>query len=191
MHATPPGEDTETVRGFLAGERAALARVDAWIQGAARPFRRSLSASWDDVLQDVRVEALRLLRGGRFRAESRLRTYLWRVTSRSCLDALRRQRRRAFAELEPLAGTLASAEPSPFDRAAYSERNQALAEAGASLPSSCRQVFELILTGLSRREIAARLRLSDGALRVRIHRCRRHLLRQGGSAGRPAFLGAH
>ena len=86
--------DQEVVSRFLRGDREAVGTVDGWISRAAWPYQRRLATRWDDVLQDVRLEVTRLLSGGKFRGESSLRTYLWRVVSHTCLDQIRKRSER-------------------------------------------------------------------------------------------------
>ena len=45
---------------------------------------RRLADAWEDVLQELRIEVFRLLEKQQFRGDSSLKTYLWRVVSRSC-----------------------------------------------------------------------------------------------------------
>ena len=84
-------DDRDMVTRFLRGDSDAVATLDGWISRAAWPYQRRLANRWDDVLQDVRLEVTRLLGEGKFRGESSLRTYLWRVVSHTCLDQIRSQ----------------------------------------------------------------------------------------------------
>src|SRR6476469_1162211 len=94
--------DQETVNGYLLGESEAVRTVDGWIARAAWPYQRRLADRWDDVLQDVRLEVTRLLGAGKFRGESSLRTYLWRVVSHTCLDQIRTQSKWKWPDLDGL-----------------------------------------------------------------------------------------
>src|SRR5262245_6367980 len=93
------GEEAEVVARFLRGDVQAVGTVDGWIARAAYPYQRRLSARWDDVLQDIRMEVTRLLQEGKFRGESSFKTYLWRVVSHTCLDQIRSQERVRWTEL--------------------------------------------------------------------------------------------
>src|SRR3954454_22331021 len=93
-------DEKEMVARFLKGESDAVGTVDGWISRAAWPYQRRLANRWDDVLQDIRLEITRLLGQGKFRGESSLRTYLWRVTSHSCLDQIRAESKRQWTGLE-------------------------------------------------------------------------------------------
>ncbi len=165
-------EDADLVQRFLRGEPAAAARIDGWIAAAAWSFRRRLLSEWDDLLQEIRLEALRLLGAGHFRGESRLKTYLWQVACHTCLDAVRRQRRRTFLDLDAIEAAPSGA-PSPFDVLARREHRAAALRALETLSDECRDVWTRLLQGASYRDISRALAVSEGALRVRAHRCRK------------------
>lgn len=180
--------DAELVAGLVAGGATAVAAVDAMIQRAARPFRRRLRNQWDDVLQDARMEVFTDLARGRFRGESRLATYVWRVVSHTCLDALRASARRRWTALEDLDPGLEPAvaddRPASLDTADLARR---VLEA---VPPHCLRIWRLIVEGFSYREISRVLSVAEGALRVRALRCRRHALaiREELLAGRPPAM---
>ena len=164
--------DADLVQRFLRGEAEAGAMVDGWIGAAAWPFRRQLSEEWDDVLQEVRLEAVRLLQAGSFRGESRLKTYLWQVACHTCLDVVRRRRRRTFVGLEAVAGAPA-ATPSPFEALSGRQNVEAAVRALTTLSGECRELWSKLLRGASYRKIGEESGVSEGALRVRAHRCRK------------------
>lgn len=177
-------DDAETVAGFLRGDAAAAALVDRWIAAAAGPFRRRLAADWSDLLQEARLEVLQLLRRSSWRGEARLKTYVWRVVAHTCLDALRRLDRRPVHELADPDGTLRSSEPSPLERVLEQDSTRRLLAALELLPAECRELWRRILKGSSYGEISRELGVSEGALRVRAHRCRKRAVEAlGGNAG--------
>lgn len=150
-----------------------MAEVDIWLARAAGPFRRRLGADWEDALQEVRIEVLRLVRQGSFRGESSLKTYLWQVTAHTCIDTLRRQQRRPMTDPLEVDGPILSSDPSPLDRVLARENSQALLTVLEAMSQECRELWDLILAGLSYRKIGTRLGVTEGALRVRALRCRR------------------
>jgi RNA polymerase sigma factor (sigma-70 family) len=163
-------EPVERLAGFLAGDPAVVAEVAEWVRQAAAPFRRRLAFEWEDVLQQSLADLTADLRAGRFRAEGSLRGYVWRSVNHSCLDRLRRHRRWRFepiVELEP-----ASPEPSPFADAARRQTSRRILALVAALPAHCRELWSMILDGLSYREMGERLAVAEGTLRVRVLRCR-------------------
>jgi RNA polymerase sigma factor (sigma-70 family) len=168
-------DDAELAADFARGERRAIEVVDVWLARAAGPFRGRLGADWEDALQEVRIEVLRLIRQGSFRGESSLKTYLWQVTAHTCIDALRRRHRRPLTDAVLLDDSppIPSSDPSPLDRVLARESHQALLTVLDAMSAECRQLWNLILAGLSYREIGVRLEVTEGALRVRALRCRR------------------
>ncbi len=170
-------QDAEIIAGFLRDEAAAVAIVDDWIHRAARSFRRRLAHDWDDLLQDLRLEAFRLLKDGRFRGDSSLKSYLWQVVGHSCLDRIRAARRWRWTDLE----AAIDAGPVPSTEAAYqppwSSTRDLLMRVLERMPQACRRLWQMIVHGHSYKEMSARLGASEGALRVRVLRCRQQASR--------------
>jgi RNA polymerase sigma factor (sigma-70 family) len=169
-------EDAETAAGFLRGDGDAVATVDRWIAGAASPFRSRLGPDWHDLLQEARIEILRLLRKSAWRGEARLKTYVWQVVGHTCLDAMRRRKRRPAMEPVDADAPLPSVEPSPLDRLMDEDSRRRLLAALEAVPADCRDLWRLVLSGLSYQQISARMGVAEGALRVRAYRCRKRAI---------------
>lgn len=166
-------DDARLIKGYLQGESKALFVVDGWLRAAIAPFRRRLGDDAEDVLQQVRLETLRLFRAGSFRGDSSLRTYLCRVACHSSIDAMRRLGRRPPTEGGDLEVSLESPVPSALDALLQRERQRFLVAVLETMSAGCRELWTLILQGHSYRELSERLGISEGALRVRAHRCRK------------------
>jgi RNA polymerase sigma factor (sigma-70 family) len=169
-------EDSILTEQFLQGDRTAQGQVEDWIGRAARPFRRRLGERWDDTLQDVRLEVVRLLRQGSFRGESTLKTYLWRVVAHTCLDRLRSQTRWKWTELDGLEGWEADsllAERDPVRDDLAPEAKDLLLRVLEQVSEDCRRLWSMVVAGHSYREMSQRTGVPEGALRVRVLRCRK------------------
>lgn len=82
-----------------------------------------------------------------------------------------RRRRRPVADVAPLAGTFADADPPPEERALAAERARTLHRLLGELPNDQREALALhYLGGLRTAEVAALQGCGHGALRMRIHR---------------------
>lgn len=163
-------DDQEIVTRYLRGEAKAVGTVDGWISRAAWPYQRRLADRWDDVLQEVRLEITRLLTQGKFRGESSLQTYLWRVVSHTCLDQIRAQSRWKWADLEDVDQEIGPA-PAP-SASSRQEDKDFLLRVLERVPPDCRDMWRMIAAGLSYREMSLRLDVAEGTLRVRVLRCR-------------------
>lgn len=177
--------DRDVVARFLRGEPEAVATLDGWILRAAWPYQRRLANRWDDVLQDVRLEVTRLLGDGKFRGESSLRTYLWRVVSHTCLDQIRSQTKWQWADLDTLeqeeGRALGPVQPAVEDAAERDLLLRVLDRAS----QECRELWKMLVLGLSYREMSLRLQVAEGTLRVRVLRCRERAV-----ASRAELLGS-
>ena len=183
-------DDREVVARFLKGETDAVGTVNGWISRAAWPYQRRLADRWDDVLQDVRLEVTRLFGQGKFRGESSLRTYLWRVVSHTCLDQIRSQSKWHWTDLEAVDRGDGLTLPPPGVASTREDRDLLLRVLDR-VPQDCRELWRMIVAGLSYREMGLRMSVAEGTLRVRVLRCRekavalrRELLDGGGGNGR-------
>jgi RNA polymerase sigma-70 factor (ECF subfamily) len=119
----------------------------------------------DDVLQEAYVRAFRAL--PRFRGDSSLETWLYRIVYNACVDDLRR--RREHETLEDWDERLAAAPTEP-------EQRLDLAAALASIPPELRAVVLLIdAEGLSYAEASVILGTPAGTIASRLNRARSHL----------------
>ena len=119
----------------------------------------------DDVLQEAYVRAFRAL--PRFRGDSSLETWLYRIVYNACVDDLRRHRE--HETLEEWDERLVAAPTEPEERLD-------LAAALASLPPELRAVVLLVdAEGLSYAEAADVLGAPAGTIASRLNRARSHL----------------
>jgi RNA polymerase sigma-70 factor (ECF subfamily) len=165
-------DDRDMVNRFLRGDADAVATLDSWISRAAWPYQRRLAHRWEDVLQDVRLEVTRLLGDGKFRGESSLRTYLWRVVSHTCLDQIRSQGKWQFTDLETVDQEDGRASGPPRVAVGDPAERDLLMRVVDRASPDCRDLWKMIVLGLSYKEMSQRLQVAEGTLRVRVLRCR-------------------
>lgn len=163
----------EFIQSYLGGERDAVAQVDAWILAAARPFRRRIRDEWDDVVQETRLEVFQALGRGQFRGEAQLKTYVFRVVCHTCLDRLRRRDRWKWTELAEGQGEPRGGERWMPPRVVPLETGELVARVLEQVPEECRSLWSMLVAGLSYREMGRAVGVSEGALRVRVLRCRK------------------
>ncbi len=131
-------------------------------------------ADAQDAAQETFVRAWRGL--GRFRGESAVSTWLYRIVTNRCLNMIAAWRPPASLEREPL---LVGSDPAEITE--QRERFAAVARQVASLPPEQRAALVLRdFEGLSYEEVAAVLEVSVAAVKGRIHRARLSVL--GGTA---------
>jgi RNA polymerase sigma-70 factor (ECF subfamily) len=144
-------------------------------------------AEAEDAVQEACLQAFRAL--GTFRGESKLSTWLVRITAN---EALMRRRRNAQAaarmDVEP--DDLGSGEPGPERTAEGGEMRKLLEARVGALPEEYRAVFVLrAVEELSVEETAAALGIPEVTVRTRYFRGRKLLRRtMAGDVDRPSCL---
>ncbi len=127
-----------------------------------------------DATQEVYLRVVRSVLG--FRGDSAFGTWLHRVTVNVCMTALRargdvRARGQSAGLLDASFDDLASADASPEERVSHADLARRTAKALAELPEEAREVVVLRdVRGLSTRETAELLGVTEGAVKVRLHR---------------------
>ena len=136
-----------------------------------------------DLLQATLMQIVRRL--GSFRGDSSFSTWLFRVTANEALMMMRSQRRHRARLVEGLdledlgslpAANDAAAEGRSDAMAATAERDETVRNALAELPEDYRDVVVAHYhMDLGLQEIADRFRLTESAVRSRLHRARTRL----------------
>lgn len=129
----------------------------------------------DDVVQDTYVRAYRGL--ARFREEALFTTWLHRITANSASTFVGRRTRHRHRDLDDVVDLADyKTDNNPELHAEAEMTGKHLTRALAVLPQRLRRVVELRdIHGLSHREIAQELDITESAAKVRLHRARRRL----------------
>jgi len=132
-----------------------------------------------DATQEVYLRVVRSVLA--FRGESAFSTWLHRVSVNVCMTALRRRgdaraRGQSAGILDFAPDELVSGDAGPESRAETADLAARTARALAELPDEAREVVVLRdVQGLSTREPAQMLGVSEGAVKVRLHRAHARL----------------
>lgn len=171
---TAPGDvnaDVDVARAFDAGHAQTTRTVGTWIDRVVR------QRSWrfqdpDNVVQEVTLRLLQLVRAGKFRGGSTFRTFVHSVATHVCIDVYRREKRLSARES---AGDDVERTPgagNPESELAERERSRMLAYVYQRISEECRGLWRQVYFERRRAaEIASELGISENATRVRVHRC--------------------
>jgi RNA polymerase sigma-70 factor (ECF subfamily) len=125
----------------------------------------------EDVVQEAYLRVYRSLRG--FRGDARFETWLYRIASNTAMTHLKRRGR--FGELLPEGDDVRLLEPEVREPEEPPERDE-VKRALMALPVTQRTVVVLKdVYGFSCQEIGEQIGISEGAVKVRLHRARRRL----------------
>jgi len=150
---------------------------DGLVRYAARVLGSMADA--EDVVQESYVKAHRALTSGRFDGRASLKTWLYRIVTRTAIDHKRSQKRgERLVESDALL-------EGAFDGGAQAESHVALRELEewlATLPLEQRSALVLqSMEGFTNREIAGILECSEGAVEQRLVRARAALRTREGA----------
>ena len=183
--------DPELVRAVQRGESGAMDElIRATYASVYALCRRLLNDPADaaDATQEVYLRVVRSVLG--FRAEAAFGTWLHRVTVNVCATAARKRgdvRARgqvagATAFAAPDSPDELAADDDTEDRVADLEQSRRVAAAIEELPADARAVVVLRdVQGLSTKETAAMLGISESAVKVRLHRAHAALRKRMGA----------
>jgi len=190
MGVTQQGDD-QFVAKLLARDEAALEALMAQYQARVFGLAVRLTGNRQDaeeVLQDVFLAVVQKIDG--FRRESKLSSWIYRITTNAALMKLRKRPKVQQIPLEEELGPAMTAEGMiaepvvdwsklPNDELDRKELGQQIEQAMNLLPVDYRSVVVLRdVEGFSAQEACEILRLSEAALKSRLHRGRLFLRKQ-------------
>jgi RNA polymerase sigma-70 factor (ECF subfamily) len=160
LDATSRAAFEERFRTLLDGHASALVRL-------AASYTRS-SVDRDDLLQDIAMALWKALPG--FRGECSERTFLFRIAHNRCLAHL--SKRRPTVPLDDESVDREDPSPTTEHQMSIEQERHRLVAAVRHLPLIYRQVITLTLEGLSYKELAEVLGISESNVGVRLNRAR-------------------
>ena len=184
--------DEELVERIKTGDRRAADELVGRYQGLALSLARHFSRgdrSWtEDLVQEAFVKVFRGLSG--FKGQSAFKTWFHRVVINTCLDDLRRRKRRErvlslwplrrkendLALEESLEASDQGQTHNPLRALGSKELGREVERRLAGLPERQRLVFQLkVVQGLKLREIADILGMAEGTAKSHLFRATRAL----------------
>lgn len=185
-----PPDDRKLIGGFLAGDRDCISQMEKWIAAAAKPFRSRLGDEWEDLRQDILTELTRLFAESRFRGESALVSYVWRIANNACLKRIRSAARWA-PDVGDLLNRTRDTRKTAAEQLMEQDRIEAIRRLVLQMPPECTDLWRRILSGQSYQSMASELAIAEGTLRVRVLRCRQKAiaLREGEKGGNTGNIG--
>ena len=161
----------EKTERFLAGDLEMVREIRSCIEVVVRKFGFPNRDLEDELVQEAIGRLFLSLAGGRFQGKSLLATYASNVAKYMCLEHLRRQRR--AAQLAARTSRAKTHDMGPETVLLRVEQHRRYLCAFATLSGEERELLSMIfIRELSYRRVAAQLDITEGAVRVRVHRCR-------------------
>ena len=129
--------------------------------------RRALGSAtpdWEDIVDEILMQAIEKVKTGAFRGDSSVGTFLYTITSRRIIDHIRMKTKVLRHAPEP------APFPDPHDETEAKERALAIAQAVEGLKPKFRDVLYLYyFKELSREEVARELNISPRRVSERVN----------------------
>lgn len=122
----------------------------------------------DDLLQEVFIRIWQ--NQDKFRGESQISTWIYRIAVNTCLYHIRSQKNKQTTELQPELATIINDDSSEKE-----QQIQLLYKCISELNESDRLIITMLLEDVPYSEIATATGITEGNLRVKIHRIKQQL----------------
>ena len=153
------------------GDKSAFEELVTQYQSKVFSLCMGLVSNREDALDLTQEVFIKIYRNAKsFKGDSKLSTWIYRITKNTCIDFLRKEKRITLEELPDFAADPA---PSPFETVAALEDREKVRAAIAKLPVNFRSVLLMReYADLSYEEIASAAEISVGTVKSRISRAR-------------------
>lgn len=163
--------DTDIIDGFVRGKKKDYDTISGWIGTVVSSMVWNESISAEDIVSDTRYKVLLNLKEGKFRHDSSLKTYVQSVARFTTIDTIRSHRR--ATEYEFRARLEESDAEDPLEVFENEHQLYVVDRILNVIDQKCIVLWKMIcLEGLTYKEIAIRIGLSEGAVKTRVSRCK-------------------
>jgi len=164
--------DQEILAGIRRDDDEAAERIAAWVELAAAPYRAVPVSDFDPLLTEIKSELTRNLRSDTIQFQGGLRAHVWRHVNRRCLEQLSDS-----PALDPPPGAELGVDPEESSGiAGYTQTDTALLTSLGTTDPACRDLWHMVRSGMSVREMSEFLGIPEAAVRERTLHCRKQVL---------------
>ncbi len=162
--------DEQIIVAFVQGEREADDAIRSWVRAVVYSRKWTEPIFPEDIISETVVKVYLNLKDGKFRGSSSLKAYVQKITHHTTVDALRYHLREKelLAEVPP-----SSSDVTPETLLIERERLKMILRVWRHMLEDCRTLSRMLFRErLTYAEIAEILGITEGAVRVRVFRCK-------------------
>ena len=178
-------DETRLIQQIKKGNTAAFEELAAGYQKQIFTLAYRMCGNQEDAADMAQEALIKVYRNiDKFKGDSKFSTWLYRVVTNTCLDEMKKMKRKQVYslddELETKDGSLKrdieDTAPTPEEKAEQTERSEAIQDALMQVSETHRKVLVLRdVQGFSYEEIAGMLECSEGTVKSRLSRARESL----------------
>ena len=151
-------------REFVADLKSIVTRI-------AQKWNWTSRDSVDDIAQDCLLKIISNIKAGKFEGRSSLKTYVYTIVRRTCIDYYRSARSVETTDVEKV--TLIDESDSADDKLIMEDNRRIAARVILTMPADCRKLWRAIFFGKRNyRQAAEYLGLKEGTVKRRMWECR-------------------
>jgi len=166
--------DDQLIDGFLTGQKEAHAMIHGWISSQLNYIPWVPRSDHDDIHQEVDMNLLVNLKENRFKHQSSLKTYIYRITKYKCVDYLRLRAKKKHDDIDTVAHKMENREGNPELSMEKTEREEIYFKILRSMPEKCLSLWQMLfIKKWNHREIADKLSVPEGTIHRRAWDCRK------------------
>lgn len=172
-HSNPTKKlnDRQIIRGFLEGNEEEYRIIVGWIDEVIRTCLWNDGILPQEVVSDTSYKLLTNFRSDQFKYNSSLKTYVQRITRFTIIDAVRNRRRAVSLQQQQIDPPDDASDPLQIMET--DEEQHLFDRIVDLLDEKCRKLWILIFDERKNyRQIAEQLRISEGAVKTRMFRCK-------------------
>ena len=167
---TPAHKDqNRIIKGYIRGNSREFYMISGWIEKVASSYHWGLSDYFEDIMQDARLKVYINLKQNKFRKDSSLKTYVYRIAKYTCIDYIRK----TYKQQSGIADTIIVDEnDNALDKLIHSEKEAVFRIILNKIAAMCREILQLVfIERLSYNEISIILDTAEGTIKSRVSRC--------------------
>ena len=159
----------QLIEGYIKGKAHAFFVITNWIEQAVNNYHWGLNEYYEDIMQDVRLKVYINLKQNKFRKNSSLKTYVYRIAKYTCIDYIRKTYKQQ-QKTDDINNTEES--NNALDQMIDLEKETVFRTILQEIATMCREMLQLVfIERLSYSEISLILNIAEGTVKSRVSRC--------------------
>ncbi len=157
------------IEGYIKGNAREFFLITHWIEQVVKNYQWGLENFNEDIVQDVRLKIYLNLKENKFQRNSKLKTYVYRISKYTCIDFLRKtypSDKENFEQREIID------EDNALDSLINKEKERVLELVLNELASMCREILQMVfIEKLTYNAISSIFNIAEGTVKSRVSRC--------------------
>lgn len=169
-------DDKKLIKSYLAGDKYAYQEINRFIDISINSFRFKLGSDIEDVISDIHIKLINLLRNKKFAFESSLFTYVRQIVCHTSIDFIRYKEVRDNIDIDLSDISMSQNNPTPDSILEKKEKITHLFRIVGFASDECKELWRLhFLKHKKYKEIGEAIGQTEGYVKRKFYECREKL----------------